>query len=54
MELIRRCVNENQENVAHLRKSDASPGDVRLAQNTVSLFSFLFFFCNLLPDATYI
>uniref|UniRef100_A0A0M3HW71 MICOS complex subunit MIC10 n=1 Tax=Ascaris lumbricoides TaxID=6252 RepID=A0A0M3HW71_ASCLU len=35
MELIRRCVNENQENVAHLRKSDASPGDVRLAQNTL-------------------
>ncbi|KHN76986.1 Coiled-coil domain-containing protein 58 [Toxocara canis] len=37
MDLIRRCVNENQENVARLRKGDASPGDVRLAQNTLRL-----------------
>uniref|UniRef100_A0A915CCS1 Protein MIX23 n=2 Tax=Parascaris univalens TaxID=6257 RepID=A0A915CCS1_PARUN len=35
MQLIRRCVNENQENVSRLRKSDTSPGDVRLAQNTL-------------------
>ncbi|VDK17330.1 unnamed protein product [Anisakis simplex] len=35
MELIRRCVNENQENITNLRKNDASPGEVRLAQNTV-------------------
>lgn len=37
LKLIQRCVDLNQENVARLRKSDVSSGELRLAQNTLRL-----------------
>lgn len=38
MDLIQRCIDENQTNITHLREKDAPLGVVRNAQNVVSIF----------------
>lgn len=43
MDLIQRCVNENQSKVAKLRNDDTSFSEMRTTQNRVKLFFIKFY-----------